>query len=78
MRERGTAERERVEAFCRRNHVRRLSLFGSVPRPDFSEDSDIDVLVELEEGQTPGFFGIARMRDTPTRNGQLPRPKRIR
>ena len=57
----GTADRDQVEAFCRRNHIRRLSLFGSVLRPDFSADSDIDVLVEFEEGKTPGFFGIARM-----------------
>lgn len=45
---------------CRRHHIRRLSLFGSVLRPDFREDSDVDVLVEFEPGFTPGlaFFGI--------------------
>jgi hypothetical protein len=46
--------------FCRRNHIRRLSLFGSILRDDFGPDSDIDVLVEFEPGQTPGlaFFGL--------------------
>lgn len=39
----------------------RNSLFGSVLRDDFGPDSDVDVLVEFEEGHTPGFFGLARM-----------------
>lgn len=48
-------DRERVAEFCRRNHIRRLSLFGSVLRDDFRPDSDVDVLVEFEPEQTPGF-----------------------
>jgi len=47
--------KEAIAAFCRRHHIRRLSLFGSVLRDDFSDDSDIDVLVEFEPGCTPGF-----------------------
>jgi hypothetical protein len=31
--------------FCRRWRIAELSLFGSVLRPDFRPDSDIDVLV---------------------------------
>ena len=49
-------------AFCRRNHIRQLSFFGSVLREDFGPESDIDVLVEFEEGHTPGL-GFVRMRD---------------
>jgi len=48
-------------AFCRRNHIRRLSLFGSATRPDFRRGSDVDVLVEFEKGKTPGFLGMARL-----------------
>jgi len=49
-----------IAAFCRRHHVRRLALFGSVLRPDFGPQSDVDVLVEFEPGRTPGlaFFGM--------------------
>lgn len=47
--------KEAIAGFCRRHHIRRLSLFGSVLGDDFSEDSDIDVLVEFESGCTPGF-----------------------
>jgi hypothetical protein len=44
-----------------RHHIRRFSLFGSVLREDFRPDSDLDVLVEFEPGQEPGFFGLVRM-----------------
>ncbi|RLB36991.1 MAG: nucleotidyltransferase, partial [Deltaproteobacteria bacterium] len=47
--------------FCQRHHIRRLAVFGSALRPDFDEDSDIDILVEFEPHQSPGLFGIARM-----------------
>ena len=49
--------------FCRRHHVSRLSLFGSVLREDFGPQSDVDVLVEFEEGSTPGFFRLSRMQE---------------
>ena len=47
--------REQVAEFCRRHHIRRLALFGSVLRDDFTPDSDLDVLVEFEEGRAPGW-----------------------
>lgn len=52
--------REKIADFCRRHHIRRLSLFGSVLRDDFGPDSDIDVLVEFEPGHVPGlaFFAM--------------------
>jgi predicted nucleotidyltransferase len=49
-----------IARFCRRHHIHRLSLFGSVLRNDFGPDSDIDVLVEFEPGHVPGF-GIVDM-----------------
>ena len=47
--------RQALADFCRRHHIRRLRLFGSVLREDFRPDSDIDVLVEFEFGHTPGW-----------------------
>lgn len=55
--------KDRLDEFCRRNHIAKLSLFGSVLREDFKPDSDVDVLVEFEEGHTPGFLGLARMEE---------------
>ena len=50
-----------LAAFCRRSHVRKLSLFGSVLREDFGPDSDLDVLVEFEPDHVPGFFRLAAL-----------------
>jgi hypothetical protein len=52
---------DQIAAFCRKHHIRKLSLFGSVLRDDFRPDSDVDVLVEFEPGQTPGYFDLAGM-----------------
>ena len=51
---------DEIAAFCRRNSIRRLALFGSVLREDFTPSSDVDVLVEFEPGKTSGlgFFRI--------------------
>jgi hypothetical protein len=50
--------KEKIAAFCRRHHIRRLALFGSVLRDDFGPDSDVDVLVEFEPGHVPGLAFI--------------------
>ncbi len=51
-----------IEAFCRHNRIRKLSLFGSILTPQFRPDSDVDFLVEFEAGCTPGLFGLMRMK----------------
>ncbi|HJU56991.1 MAG TPA: nucleotidyltransferase family protein [Pyrinomonadaceae bacterium] len=53
--------KEEIADFCRRHHISRLSLFGSVLRDDFRSTSDVDVLVEFEPEHVPGLFGLARM-----------------
>jgi predicted nucleotidyltransferase len=53
-----TVSQDGIAGFCRRNHIRRLSFFGSALRDDFREESDIDVLVEFEPGHVPGFFRL--------------------
>jgi predicted nucleotidyltransferase len=52
---------EKIAEFCKKNHIRKLSLFGSVLRDDFNSDSDIDFLVEFEAGKIPGLIGLSRM-----------------
>lgn len=46
---------DRVEAFCRKWRIQEFSLFGSVLRPDFRPDSDVDVLVAFEPGAVWDF-----------------------
>ncbi|MBW4526567.1 MAG: nucleotidyltransferase domain-containing protein [Phormidium tanganyikae FI6-MK23] len=47
--------------FCQRHHIRKLSLFGSVLRDDFTDQSDVDFLVEFEPGKVPGYIRLSRM-----------------
>lgn len=49
-----------VADYCRKNHIKKMSFFGSILRADFSEESDVDILVEFEPGFIPGlrFFSI--------------------
>ena len=51
----------RIDEFCRRHHIRRLALFGSVLRDDFRLESDVDVLVEFDAEHIPGLMDLARM-----------------
>ena len=53
--------RGKLAEFCIRNHIRKVSLFGSAVGEKLGSDSDIDLLVEFEEGRTPGLFSIVRM-----------------
>lgn len=48
-------------AFCRKNHIRKLSVFGSATRGELGPESDLDILVEFEPDHTPGLFSIVRM-----------------
>ena len=58
--EKKISKRKLIE-FCETNHIRKLSIFGSAIREQLGPDSDIDLLVEFEEGHTPGLFSIVRM-----------------
>lgn len=50
---------EQLAQICRRYHIRKLSLFGSVLAGTARPDSDIDLLVEFESGRAPGLLGLA-------------------
>ena len=47
-----------VRGFCQRHGIRKLALFGSVLRPDFGPESDIDVLVEFDPATRIGLFEL--------------------
>jgi uncharacterized protein len=52
---------EFLREFCERNHIRKLSLFGSVLTPRFRPESDVDVLVEFDPEHIPGLLTLAGM-----------------
>ncbi|MEW5773044.1 MAG: nucleotidyltransferase family protein [Thermodesulfobacteriota bacterium] len=47
--------------FCRKNGIRRLSLFGSTLRGEARPDSDLDLLAEFDPDRIPSLLGLARM-----------------
>jgi hypothetical protein len=51
---------QEIEDFCRRHHITKMALFGSVLRDDFGPQSDVDVIVEFDPNHIPGlaFFGM--------------------
>jgi predicted nucleotidyltransferase len=53
---------EKLAEFCKRNHILRLSLFGSVLNDSFGPNSDVDVLVEFDPDHIPGF-ALIRIQD---------------
>lgn len=52
-----------LDAFCRRWQVRELAIFGSALRPDFAEDSDLDVLLTFEPEAAHSLFDLAAMQE---------------
>lgn len=58
---------EAISQLCRQYGVARLSLFGSVLRKDFRDDSDVDVLVEFPAGKTPSLLRLGGMQMDLTR-----------
>ena len=53
--------KRKLASFCRRNQIRRLSLFGSVVRDDFTPQSDVDVLVSFAPEKRIGFIEYCRI-----------------
>jgi predicted nucleotidyltransferase len=54
-----SVDQEALARLCRRHHISRLSLFGSVLKGEDRPDSDVDLLVEFEPGASPGLLGLA-------------------
>jgi predicted nucleotidyltransferase len=53
---------QELAELCQAYYVRELSLFGSVLRDDFKEESDVDVLVEFEADAPIGLFEFVRLK----------------
>jgi uncharacterized protein len=52
-------DKSALAEFCRQNHIRKLSLFGSILRDDFGPASDVDMLVEFEPAAVVGLIKLA-------------------
>jgi len=55
--------RDKIEQFCKKNHIVAMSLFGSVLTEKFSSKSDVDFLVEFQPEHIPSLFDIVYMEE---------------
>ena len=55
--------KEKIDAFCQRWKISELALFGSGTRTDFSDHSDIDLLVTFSPDAHITLFDMVHMRD---------------
>jgi len=54
-------DKKQIADFCRKHHITKLALFGSILTERFGPDSDVDVLVEFHPKNVPGLFALAGM-----------------
>lgn len=54
-------QKDKIERFCKKHRIAYLALFGSVLTSNFSEKSDIDILVKFEKKHIPHLFGLIEM-----------------
>lgn len=54
-------QKRKIQSFCKKYHIAYLALFGSVSTPNFTKESDVDILVRFEKNHTPHIFGIMKM-----------------
>ena len=52
-----------IVRFCKQNHILKLSFFGSILRDDFTQGSDIDLLVEFDPMYIPSLFDLIKMEE---------------
>ena len=51
---------DKIREYCKRQPIRRLSVFGSALRDELTPESDIDLLVEYLPDAPVGYFAMAR------------------
>ena len=54
-------KKDKLIRFCKENHIIYLAFFGSILTPDFTKQSDVDILVKFEKKHIPHLFGLIGM-----------------
>ena len=53
--------KEKIAEFCKENHIRKLAIFGSALGDTFTNESDVDMLVEFDSDHIPGLITLVGM-----------------
>ncbi len=52
---------ENLITYCKKNKISKLLVFGSYAKNTFTDDSDLDLLIEFESNKKPGYLSLARI-----------------
>jgi len=52
---------KKISEFCKKYNIKKLYIFGSALNDNFNEKSDIDLLVQFEDGKKPSLFELIEM-----------------
>jgi hypothetical protein len=58
-----TINKKRIEALARKWKIKEIAVFGSALRDDFSQKSDVDILVQFENAAHPSLFDLVDIQD---------------
>ena len=54
-------QKGKIENFCKKYHIVYLALFGSVLTSNFTQKSDVDILVKFEKKHIPHLFNMIKI-----------------
>jgi len=61
--ERPDIPKHMIQEFCRKHHIRKLSVYGSYLREDFGPESIIEFVVEFEKKRSLRYFDWVDMHE---------------
>jgi len=56
-------DKDKIAWFCKKYRIEKLSFFGSVLRADFSDQSDVDVLVDFEKDANWSLIDVVQIQE---------------
>lgn len=52
---------EKIKDFCHKHHLTYFALFGSILNSNFSNESDVDILIKFEQKHIPHLLAFVDM-----------------
>ncbi len=54
-------EKNVLDNYCKKNGIKKISLYGSYLKNTYNKESDVDLLVEFEDDTEYGLLDVARI-----------------
>lgn len=58
---------DQLKKFCKKHHIVKLALYGSMLREDFTQDSDVDLLAFFDQNFMPSLCELSHMEEELTK-----------